>query len=642
MEYTAQSIKRKHGVSHVRIRPSMYIGNTGTSGMHHCVKEGIDNVVDEMVSGNATTLTLILHLDGSCSILDDGRGIPVEDVSDEGVMRPAIELAVGELNSGGKFDDDSYKTSAGLHGVGIKATNATSEFFTVTVKRGGFEWVIGYTRGVKTQNLTKIGDTTETGTCIRFKPDSDIFQHTKYNKKILKDFLIELSYLVKGKKFVFIDEETGKTETFKSKTGLNGLLLAKLNDKKLLHEPIYIEKENKIDKLMVECSFAYTDADDSVNIYSFVNNVPMNYGGTHVDGFKTAIWNILKTEILSSPQLKSIKEQPKRNDALDGLLAILSVKLDNPQFEGQTKGALGNDEVRETIQPIITETFQEFLDSNPKVKKEIIEKAIMTIIARDAAKNAKAHARRKSVFKNSTLPGKLADCQIKEMEGTEIFIVEGDSAAGSAKQAREAKNQAVLPLRGKILNIEKQENITTLLKNEQIGILMDALGLVYQETPNDSERPYFFDFSNLRYERIIMMTDADVDGSHIRTLLETFFFKCTPELIRNGHLFAAVPPLYRVIYNKTDKYITDEVALKEYMRDKDESKASIFRFKGLGEMKPEQLRDTVMSPKNRKLIKIVLNDEDFAEEIIGILMGKEVEPRREFIEHHALEANLDI
>jgi len=643
MDYNEQSIKQKIGVSHVRTRPSMYIGDTGSSGLHHCVKEVIDNVIDEMFSGGATTLTLTMHSDGSCSVQDDGRGIPVGETIDEntGKKRPAIELAVGELHSGGKFDDDSYKTSAGLHGVGVKATNATSEYFNVTVYREGYEWKIGYRRGEKSQNLTKIGKSDITGTLVHFSPDPDIFTNTKYNKKIIRNFLVELSYLLAGKKFVFIDEEKGKTEEIVNKTGIKGLLKEKLGNCKLLHEPISVKSSKKKDNLEVDCSFAYTDKDDVVSIYSYVNNVPMNYGGTHVDGFKNAIWNILRDTILDSPLLNGIKEQPRKDDALDGLVAVLTVKINNPEFQGQTKGKLGNENVKELILPIITEHFQDFLDKNPKIKKEIIDKAVTTIIARDAAKNAKAHARRKSVFKNSTLPGKLADCQIKEMEGTEIFIVEGDSAAGSAKGGRDSSNQAVLPLRGKILNIEKNDKISVLLKNEQIGTLMDALGIVYRETP-DEENPYVFDFSNLRYERIILMTDADVDGSHIKTLLETFFYNCTPDLIKRGHLYLAVPPLFRVMYNKIDKYITDEAELKRFMYDKDREKVSIFRFKGLGEMEAEQLSDTVMNPEKRKLIRLTLEDEDFAQNVIGVLMGKNVEPRKQFITKHALEANLDI
>jgi len=644
MIYNEESIKRKRGVEHVRIRPAMYLGDTGSSGLHHCVKEAIDNVIDEMESGNASTLTLTLHTDGSCSVSDDGRGIPVGNVDDDGILRPAVEIAVGELNSGGKFDTDSYKTSAGLHGVGIKATNATSEFFIVTVCRDGYKWQLKFEKGIKTQDLQKLEKTKITGTTVHFKPDSEIFQNTKYNPKILKDRLVELSYLLKGKKFVYINEEKNITETLCNETGLNGLLLEKLNGKKILHEPIYVEKENKTDKIKLESSFVYTDADDIISIYSYVNNVHMGYAGTHVDGFKNAIWTILKNEILSHSALKGVSEQPRKDDALDGLVAILSIKMDNPEFQGQTKDKLGNEEVRDLVQPIILEKFQDFIDNNPKIRAEIIEKAVTTILAREAAKTAKAHARRKSVFKNSTLPGKLVDCIIKEMEGTEIFIVEGDSAAGSAKFARDSLNQAILPLRGKILNIEKQDSITVLLKNEQIRNLMDALGIVYQDTgTNDSgESTYTFDTSNLRYEHIILMTDADVDGSHIKTLLETFFFNCTPSIIENGHLFLAVPPLYRVIYNKTDKYITDESDLKKFMVGKDQEKVSVFRFKGLGEMQPDQLRDTVMNRSNRTLIKLTLNDLEYAKEIIGILMGKDVEPRREFIEHHALEANLDI
>ena len=642
MIYNEESIKRKRGVEHVRIRPAMYLGDTGSSGLHHCVKEAIDNVIDEMESGNAKQLVLTLHSDGCCSVSDDGRGIPVGNVDDDGVLRPAVEIAVGELNSGGKFDTDSYKTSAGLHGVGIKATNATSELFIVTVCRDGYKWEIKFEKGIKTQDLKKLEKTDLTGTTVHFKPDPEIFQNTKYTPKILKDRLIELSYLLKGKKFIFINEDKNTTDTLCNKTGLNGLLLEKLNGKKILHEPIYVEKENKTDKIKLESSFVYTDADDVISIYSYVNNVHMGYAGTHVDGFKNALWTILKNEIMAHPALKGVSEQPKKDDALDGLVAILSIKMDNPEFQGQTKDKLGNEEVRELVQPIILEKFQDFIDKNPKVRAEIIDKAVTTILAREASKQAKAHARRKSVFKNSTLPGKLSDCTIKEMEGTEIFIVEGDSAAGSAKLARDGSNQAVLPLRGKILNIEKQDSIAVLLKNEQIRNLMDALGIVYQDTSTDENSSYIFDISNLRYEHIILMTDADVDGSHIKTLLETFFFNCTPDIIKNGNLYLAVPPLYRVIYNKIDKYITDDSELKKFMIGKDQNKVSLFRFKGLGEMQPEQLRDSVMNRANRTLIKLTLDDLEYAKEIIGILMGKDVEPRREFIEKHALEANLDI
>lgn len=641
MDYNENSIKRKKGVSHVRLRPAMYISDTGSFGLHHCVKEAIDNVIDEMESGNAKQLTLTLHTDGSCSVSDDGRGIPVGNVDDDGVLRPAVEIAVGELNSGGKFDTDSYKTSAGLHGVGIKATNATSEFFIVTVYRDGFIWEIKYEKGVKVQDLKKLEKTKLTGTTVHFKPDIEIFPHIKYTPKILKDRLIEISYLLRNKKFVFIDEEKDTTDTYHNDTGLNGLLLEKLNNKKILHEPIYVEKENKTDKIKLESSFVYTDADDVISIYSYVNNVYMGYAGTHVDGFKNALWTILKNEIVSHSALKSVSEQPRKDDALDGLVAILSIKMDNPEFQGQTKDKLGNEEVKDLVYPIILEKFQDFIDKNPKVRNEIVEKAVNTILAREAAKNAKAHARRKNVFKNSTLPGKLADCTIKEMEGTEIFVVEGDSAAGIAKQARVSEYQAVLPLRGKILNTEKQDSIAVLIKNEQIETLMAALGISVLEERDGKEIIYKFEV-NLRYENIILMTDADVDGSHIVTLALTFFYNHTPQIITDGHLYLAVPPLFRVIYNKVDKYIIDESDLKKFMVGKDESKVTVYRFKGLGEMEPEQLRDTVMNRSKRTLIKLTLNDLDYAKEIIGILMGKDVEPRRQFIETHALEANLDI
>lgn len=640
VSYTEKDIERLPGLEHIRRRPGMYISDSGSYGLHHCIREAIDNVVDEMEAGFCNELILTLHKDGSCSVEDDGRGIPVGNIDDNGKQRPAIELAVGELLSGGKFNNNSYSTSAGLHGVGIKATNATSEWFNVIVQREGKIWEIGYQKGKLTKKLNEIGETKKTGTKVHFKPDPEIFQIIKYNSKVIRERLEDLSFLLPNKKFILIDEEKNTNEVFNTSAGLRGLLLNKIGKKQILHEPILVEKEKSKDKLGIFCSFVYTNADDDINIVSFVNNVHTGYDGTHVEGFQNAIWDVLKNDIINNPSLKSVSEQPKKCDALDGIVCVLSVKIVNPEFQGQTKNKLGNPEVKELVLDIVKEKFEIFLQKNPKVKNEIIEKSVATVLAREAAKQAKAHVRRKKVG-NTVLPGKLTDCSIKEMEGTEIFIVEGDSAAGTAKDARDSSFQAILPLRGKILNAEKKTLVTDMLQNKEIEALMNAIGIHITYEGEGKEKQYKFEL-DLRYEKIIILTDADVDGSHIATLLITFFYKFVPDLIKNGHLFLAVSPLYRVIYNKIDKYIINDAELKKFMREKDENKVTIFRFKGLGEMDAENLRDTVMDKEKRQLIKLTINDLEYAEDIIGTLMGVEVAPRRNFIETHALEANIDI
>lgn len=631
-KYGADQIQVLEGLEAVRKRPGMYIGSTSSRGLHHLVYEIVDNSIDEALAGFCKNIEVAINEDNSITVIDDGRGMPVGIHPKMG--KSTVEVIMTVLHAGGKFGGGGYKVSGGLHGVGASVVNALSEYCEVTVTREGHVWQQKYSRGNILCDLTKIGDSDGHGTKVMFKPDPEIFEDTIFDFEVLASRLRELAFLNKGIAITLIDkrEEEERVEKYHYEGGIKEFVSYLNRNKEVLHEsPIYVEGEK--DGIIAEIALQYNDGYNE-SLYSFANNIDTIEGGTHLAGFKSALTRAINDYAKRFGHIKDSDKNLSGDDAREGLTAVVSVKISEPQFEGQTKTKLGNSEVRGVVDSIVAEGVSIFLEENPAVGKIIIDKALMAARARDAARKAR-ELTRKSVLERSTLPGKLADCSSKDPKECEIYIVEGDSAGGSAKQGRNRKFQAILPLRGKILNVEKQR-LDRILNSETIRSMITAFGAGIGKD---------FDEEKLRYDRIIIMTDADVDGAHIRTLLLTFFYRYMRPLIDGGHVYIAQPPLYKVSKGKKEGYAYTEEELANLLEEfggKDNT-ISIQRYKGLGEMNASQLWETTMDPEHRILKKATVSDAIVADEIFTILMGDKVEPRREFIQKNAGKiSNLDI
>ncbi|HEY4321113.1 MAG TPA: DNA topoisomerase (ATP-hydrolyzing) subunit B [Gemmatimonadales bacterium] len=625
-DYGANSITVLKGLEAVRKRPGMYIGSTGENGLHHLVYEVVDNSIDEALAGFATRIDVLIHRDNSITVIDDGRGIPVDIHPTEGL--PGVELALTVLHAGGKFDKNSYKVSGGLHGVGVSVVNALSEQLTVTVDRGGARHQMAFVRGNTTQKLTVIGMAAGTGTTVTFKPDSTIFNVLEFSWNTLADRLRQLAFLNGGINITLTDEreETPRSENFYYKGGLVEFVTWLNRNKKVLHpKPVHFSATR--DDVDVDCALQYEDGYNE-NTFTFVNNINTHEGGTHLTGFRSALTRTINEVAKKSAAMKKESFTLSGDDAREGLTCVLHVKVREPQFEGQTKTKLGNGEVEGIVRAIVNEHLGQFLEENPAVGRAIIEKAVSAARAREAARKARDLVRKKTGLENAVLPGKLADCSLDDPALCEIYLVEGDSAGGSAKQGRDRSFQAILPLRGKILNVERAR-IDRILGNEEIRAMITAIGCGVRED---------FKIEDARYHKIILMTDADVDGAHIRTLLLTFFFRQMPELIEAGYIYIAQPPLYRVARGKEEYYAYTEEERTEFTKRLSEGgkgNVGIQRYKGLGEMNPEQLWKTTMEPATRTILRVTLQDAVEASKLFDELMGDNVEPRRLFIEANA-------
>lgn len=629
--YDESQIQVLEGLEAVRKRPGMYIGSTSIRGLHHLVYEVVDNSIDEALAGFCNHIQVYIHNDNSITVVDDGRGMPVGMHPKMNI--PTVEVIMTVLHAGGKFGGGGYKVSGGLHGVGASVVNALSETCIVTVSREGHIWEQKYQRGKAVTGLELIADTDDHGTKTYFKPDAEIFEEIDFEYDTLAQRLRELAFLNKGIKITLTDERNDKSEVFHYEGGIKSFVSYLNRNKEVIQsEPIYIEGFK--DDYSVEIALQYNDG-YTENMFSFANNIDTVEGGTHLAGFKSALTKILNDYAKKFGYLKEADKNLSGDDIREGLTAVISVKLTDPQFEGQTKTKLGNSEVRGIVDSIVSEKVGEFLEENPSIAKTIIEKSLMASRAREAARKAREITRRKSVLESTTLPGKLADCSSKDSSECEIYIVEGDSAGGSAKQGRDRKFQAILPLRGKIMNVEKQR-LDKILNSEQIKNMITAFGAGIGKD---------FDISKIRYHKIILMTDADVDGAHIRTLILTFFYRYMKELVEKGYVYIAQPPLYKVSKSKKDNYVYSDRELEKLLADlggKDNN-TMIQRYKGLGEMDATQLWETTMNPEQRTLLKVTLEDAMVADEIFTILMGDKVEPRREFITENAKKViNLDI
>ncbi|PAV12086.1 DNA topoisomerase IV subunit B [Methanosarcina spelaei] len=627
--YDASHIQVLEGLEAVRKRPSMYIGSTDSRGLHHLVYEVVDNSIDEALAGFCTRVNVTINPDGSVTVLDNGRGIPIDPHPFH--KKSALEVVMTVLHAGGKFDKNTYKVSGGLHGVGVSVVNALSEWLEVEVSRDGKRYYQRYIRGKPEADVQEIGTSDTTGTKTTFKPDANIFETLDFDYETLSNRLRELAFLNRGLTISLQDLRTPEeqAETFAYEGGIVEFVKYLNNKKQPLHDPIYFERQR--DDMVVEIAMQYTSS-YTENVYSFANNINTHEGGTHIIGFKTALTRVtndyIKANKLSKEDLKLTGD-----DVREGLTAIISVKLMEPQFEGQTKTKLGNSDVKGIVDSLVTDGLAEYFEENPKVANVILEKALLAQKAREAAKKARELTRRKNALEVSTLPGKLADCSEKNPAACEIYIVEGNSAGGSAKQGRDRSFQAILPLRGKILNVEKSR-LAKILKNEEIISLITAIGTGISED---------FTLESARYHKVILMTDADVDGEHIRTLLLTLFFRYMRPLIDEGYVYIAQPPLYRIKKGKAEYYIHSDRELEAKKKELGEKGLGIQRYKGLGEMNPGQLWETTMNPEGRTLLQVTLEDAIRADEIFRVLMGDEVEPRRNFIETHAKEVvNLDI
>jgi DNA gyrase subunit B len=624
-EYSSGKIKVLEGLEGVRHRPAMYIGSTSKQGLHHLVWEVVDNSVDEAMGGYCDTITVTLNKNGSVTVKDNGRGIPVEPHPVYKV--PAVEVVVTKLHAGGKFDKGSYAVSGGLHGVGISVVSALSKQMKVTIRRNGQIYQQEYKIGNPLYKLKTIGktDKDDTGTEVTFFPDDTIFSTTKFEFSVLQTRFREIAFLNKGVKIVLKDEETGKKESFHFEGGLEEFVKWVNKSKEALHKPIYFTKSEKdiVAEIAVQYNSSYQE-----NVLGFVNTINTVEGGTHVVGFRTALTRAINDYANKNKMTKN--GNLTGDDVREGLTAIVSVKVPEPQFEGQTKTKLGNSEVKGIVDSIAMVSLQEFFEENPAIAKRIVNKALDAQKARNAAKKAKDLIRRKSAFGGSGLPGKLADCSKRKAEETELFIVEGDSAGGSAKMARNNQTQAILPLRGKPLNVEKASPVKV-FSNEEIASLITAMGTGIGDQ---------FDISKLRYGKIILMADADVDGAHIKTLMLTFLYRFLPELVKEGRVYVAVAPLYR-IRKRGDHYVYSEEELRE-MKKKLGDNAQVLRFKGLGEMDADQLWETTMDPKSRLLKKVTIEDATRADEVFSKLMGDDVSARKTFIAERAQEAQIDI
>jgi len=627
--YDAEKIQVLEGLEAVRKRPSMYIGSTDFHGLHHLVYEVVDNSIDEAMAGFCTVITVVLNDDGSVTVEDDGRGIPIG--MHKKYKQDALELVLTKLHSGGKFDRKTYKVSGGLHGVGLSVVNALSEWLEVRIKRQGKIHFQRYERGVPVSPIKVDGEAPGSGTTIRFKPDAQIFESTEFNYETLSGRMREFAFLNKGLKVTISEPKTNQSNSYKFDGGIVEYVLFINRSKTCLHEkPIYVNVDRN--GMQVEVGMQYTDS-YAENIHTFANNINTTEGGTHLVGFRSALTRTLNDYAKKNGFLKGGNDDSlSGEDVREGLTAILSVKLPEPQFEGQTKTKLGNSDVRGIVESAVNEKLFEYLEENPKVAQTCISKAIIASQAREAARKARELTRRKGLLDVGNLPGKLSDCSEKDPTKCEIFLVEGDSAGGSAKQARDRTFQAILPLRGKILNVEKAR-LDKMLKNAEIRTIITALG-----TGIDVE----LDIAKARYHRVCIMTDGDVDGAHIRTLLLTFFFRYMRPMIDHGYIYIAQPPLYRAKKGKIEKYLFSDKELSEVVQELGDG-VDIQRYKGLGEMNPEQLRVTTMDIKSRVLKRVTIEDAVEADELFTILMGDAVEPRRLFIHDHAKEVEfLDV
>ncbi len=621
--YTAEDIRVLEGLDAVRRRPAMYIGSTDVKGLHHLVYEVVDNSIDEALAGACDEITVVLHPDSSITITDNGRGIPVEVIEEYG--KPALEIVMTTLHAGGKFDNRVYKVSGGLHGVGVSVVNALSQWVEVKVKRNGHTYYQRYEQGIPVTEVEIVGTCTGTGTITTFLPDSDIFDVIIFDFNTLSNRLEELAYLNRGLTITLEDERTGILRTFEYEGGIAALVEHLNENKEVLHPPIYFEREEE--DVLIQVALQYTSG-YTETIFSYANTIKTTEGGTHLSGLKAAL-----TRAVNIYAKKNIKDTIRLSgeDVREGMTGVISIKLPNPQFEAQTKIKLSNREIEGLVDSVVYEKFCEYLEETPDVAKIIVEKSVRARETREAARRARELSRKKSALDTSSLPGKLADCSISDPELCEIFLVEGPSAGGSAKQARNRRFQSILPLRGKILNVEKAAE-TKILKNTEILAIIQALGAGYGKNFS----PY-----DLNYHKIIIMTDADVDGAHIRTLLLTFFYRYMKPLLEEERIYIAQPPLYRVRKRKEEYYLYSDGELEETLKEVGTG-AEIQRYKGLGEMNPDQLWETTMNPETRTVRKVTVEDAERASRIFDILMGADVEPRRTFIQQYAKEATLDI
>ena len=620
-DYGAGSIKILKGLEAVRKRPGMYIGGTGIEGLHHLVKELVDNAIDEALAGHCDKVNITIHTDNSVTVEDNGRGIPVDKHSQG---KSAAEVVFTVLHAGGKFDKNSYKVSGGLHGVGSSVVNALSTKMHVEIFKNGKEYHLDFKNQKATNGgLREIGPTSKKGTKVTFWPDPEIFKSIEFDYKVMKKRYREFAFLNSNVTIVFADERNNIEEVFHYEGGLSEFVKYIITGgKQVIPDVVPISGERE--DVQVDVALTYTDTYNE-NIEGFVNNIATPGGGTHISGFKLAITRAIKDYLNNHGKAADKKINLTGDDIREGLVAIVSVKVPEPQFEGQTKDKLGNPEVQNIVNTIFYDNFYTYLDENPKSAQSILDKALQAQKAREAAKKAKELVRRKNVLEFSSLPGKLADCSNKDPATSEVFIVEGDSAGGSAKQGRIRESQAILPLKGKILNVEKAR-LVKILENEEIKTLISAMGTGFGEN---------FDVEKLRYHKIIIMTDADVDGSHIATLLLTLFFRHFKELILRGHIYIAMPPLYRIKVGRKEQYIYNDLELEEYRKANPESKIEIQRYKGLGEMNPEQLWETTLDPEARRLKKVTIDDGIEADMAFSMLMGDKVEPRKNFIIENA-------
>ncbi len=630
-DYGAKDIRVLEGLEAVRLRPGMYIGSTSARGLHHLVYEIVDNSIDEALAGYCTHIEVSINEDGSCTVVDNGRGIPT-GMHETG--KPAMEVVLTVLHAGGKFGGDGYPISGGLHGVGISVVNALTSWMRVRVLREGKIHEMAFSRGEKTEDMKIQGDTTETGTIVTFMPDPEIFKEgTDFVYETLKERMRELAFLNKGLTITLTDKRAGREQEnqFHYEGGITEYVTY-LNEGKDLIHPNVISFEGQKDRVIVDIAMQY-QAGYSENMYTFVNDINTIEGGMHLTGFRTALTRVINDYARKNNLLKEKEENFNGDDVREGLTCVISVKVPNPQFEGQTKTKLGNSEVKSIVDNIVSEGLQEYFIEHPVEAKAIVEKSLVARRAREAAKKAKALARRKDALEISSLPGKLADCTERDPALTEIYIVEGDSAGGSAKSGRDRRYQAILPLRGKILNVEKAR-LDRVLSSETIGTMIMAFGAGIGDD---------FDLEKLRYDKIIIMTDADVDGAHIRTLLLTFFYRYMPKLITEGHVYIAQPPLYQVKKGRSKYYTYDDDEQAKLLAEIGLEGCTIQRYKGLGEMNPEQLWDTTMNPTQRVMLRVEMTDAVEADRLFTILMGDKVEPRRRFIEENAKNVtNLDL
>lgn len=627
--YSAEQIQVLEGLDGVRKRPSMYIGDTATRGLHHLVYEVVDNAIDEALIGECKEISVVLKKDGSVIIQDDGRGIPV-DIHPV-YKRPAVEIVMTKLHAGGKFDKRAYRISGGLHGVGISVVNALSQYLEVQIKRDGRIYYQRYSRGKPECDLRINGETMEKGTTIRFKPDPEIFKETNFSFDLLSKRLRELAFLNKGLIIKINDERTDKTHTFCYNGGIISFIKHLNENKNPIHkEPIYFNKECR--GIQIEVAIQYNDGYKE-SIFTFVNTINTEDGGTHLVGFKSGLTRAINDYAKKNGLIKDHNLSLTGDDVREGLTCVLNLKMDDPQFEGQTKTKLGNSEVKGIMESVVIESLGEIFQENPDIARQIVNKAILAARSREAAKKARELTRKRSTLEADILPGKLADCQERNPQLCELYLVEGDSAGGSAKQGRDRRFQAILPLRGKILNVEKTR-IDKVLSNEEIRAIITAIGTGIEDE---------FDIKKTRYSKIIIMTDADIDGSHIRTLLLTFFFRYMQPLIEGGYIYIARPPLYWIRKGKKDYYVYNEEELSSTIQKIGQKGVTIQRYKGLGEMNPDQLWRTTMDPGSRMMLRVTLEDAFEADQIFSLLMGDNVEPRRNFISTYAKEArNIDV